>query len=111
MNSKFVSDECFMPVCGSAVDIEMNIPGRCLVRRCWRLVLLSGLAVVSTVAYALPALPPMPEIPQPLLEDNVPMKALTNFQEVKLDMPNWNNLINTNSGVLFLESLRRFSEA
>ena len=43
-------------------------------------------ATLSASAYTLPTLPPMPEIPKPLPQDSVPMGALTNFPEVKLDL-------------------------
>lgn len=42
---------------------------------------------MSASAYMLPPLPPMPDVPKPLPEDSVPMGALTNFPEVKLDLP------------------------
>src|ERR1035437_1444494 len=48
---------------------------------------LSVVAAVSASAYALPPLPPMPEISQPLPADSVPLGALANSPEVRLDLP------------------------
>lgn len=45
------------------------------------------MAAASAPAFTLPPLPPMPDIPKPLPEDSVPMEAVTNFPEVKLDLP------------------------
>ena len=42
---------------------------------------------VSAAARALPSLPPMPAISQSLPPDSVPLGALTNSPEVKLDLP------------------------
>ena len=44
-------------------------------------------AALSTFASTLPPLPPMPALSKPLPPDSVPMGALTNFPEMKLDFP------------------------
>jgi alpha-L-fucosidase len=44
-------------------------------------------ATLSASAYTLPILPPMPEIPKPLPQDSVPMGAVSNAPELKLDLP------------------------
>jgi alpha-L-fucosidase len=49
--------------------------------------LLLGSALCASHAYTLPALPPMPDLPKPLPADSVPLGALTNSPEFKLDLP------------------------
>lgn len=52
-----------------------------------KLSFLSLLMAASVTAFALPPLPPMPDIPKPLPEDSVPMGALKDYPEMKLDLP------------------------